>query len=69
MGGTPITAMNVVAFPLEQLGGDVLRRDPARRPGRRDARAGASVVGGHSIKDDEPKYGLAVTGTVHPTGS
>ncbi|HWH92801.1 MAG TPA: selenide, water dikinase SelD [Baekduia sp.] len=65
MGGTPITAMNVVAFPLEQLGGDVLA---AILRGGLDvvAAAGASVVGGHSIKDDEPKYGLAVTGTVHP---
>jgi selenide,water dikinase len=65
MGGVPITAMNVVAFPLEQLGGDVLA---AILRGGLDvvAAAGASVVGGHSIKDDEPKYGLAVTGTVHP---
>jgi selenide,water dikinase len=65
MGGTPVTAMNVVAFPLEQLGGDTLA---AILRGGLDvvAAAGASVVGGHSIKDDEPKYGLAVTGTVHP---
>jgi selenide,water dikinase len=65
MGGVPITAMNVVAFPLEQLGGDVLG---AILRGGLDVvtAAGASVVGGHSIKDDEPKYGLAVTGTVHP---
>jgi selenide,water dikinase len=65
MGGTPLTAMNVVAFPLERLGGDVLA---AILRGGLDVvtAAGASVVGGHSIKDDEPKYGLAVTGTVHP---
>jgi selenide,water dikinase len=65
MGGRPITAMNVVAFPLEQLGGDVLG---AILRGGLDVvtAAGASVVGGHSIKDDEPKYGLAVTGTIHP---
>ncbi len=65
MGGVPITAMNVVAFPLEQLGGEVLG---AILRGGQDVvtAAGASVVGGHSIKDDEPKYGLAVTGTVHP---
>jgi selenide,water dikinase len=65
MGGVPVTAMNVVAFPLEQLGGDVLG---AILRGGLDVvtEAGASVVGGHSIKDDEPKYGLAVTGTVHP---
>ena len=65
MGGRPITAMNVVAFPLEQLGGDVLA---AILRGGLDVvtEAGASVVGGHSIKDDEPKYGMAVTGTVDP---
>jgi selenide,water dikinase len=65
MGGVPVTAMNVVAFPLERLGGDVLA---AILRGGLDVvtAAGASVVGGHSIKDDEPKYGLAVTGTVHP---
>src|ERR1700742_1846523 len=65
MGGTPLTAMNVVAFPLEALGGDVLG---AILRGGLDVvtAAGASVVGGHSIKDDEPKYGLAVTGVVHP---
>jgi selenide,water dikinase len=65
MGGTPLIALNVVAFPLEQLGvevlGEILR-------GGMDtvASAGASVVGGHSIDDPEPKYGLAVTGLVHP---
>jgi selenide, water dikinase len=65
MGGRPITAMNVVAFPLEQLGGDVLA---AILRGGLDVvtEAGASVVGGHSIADDEPKYGMAVTGTVDP---
>ncbi|HWI74982.1 MAG TPA: selenide, water dikinase SelD [Baekduia sp.] len=65
MGGRPLTAMNVVAFPLERLGGEVLG---AILRGGLDvvAAAGASVVGGHSIKDDEPKYGLAVTGVVHP---
>ena len=65
MGGRPITAMNVVAFPLELLGGDVLA---AILRGGLDVvtEAGASVVGGHSIKDDEPKYGMAVTGLVDP---
>jgi selenide,water dikinase len=65
MGGRPLTALNLVAWPLEQLGeaalGDVLR-------GGIDVvhAAGAEVVGGHSIDDPEPKYGLAVTGAVHP---
>jgi selenide,water dikinase len=65
MGGTPLTALNVVAFPLEALGGEVLA---AILRGGLDVvtAAGASIVGGHSIKDDEPKYGLAVTGTVDP---
>jgi selenide,water dikinase len=65
MGGRPVAAMNVVAFPLERLGGDVLR---AIMRGGADvaAAAGISVVGGHSIDDPEPKYGMAVTGVVHP---
>jgi selenide,water dikinase len=65
MGGTPLAAMNVVAFPLEQLGGDVLR-EIMRGGAEVAAAAGISIVGGHSIDDAEPKYGLAVTGTVHP---
>jgi selenide,water dikinase len=65
MGGRPITALNVVAFPLEQLGGDVLA-EILRGGLDVVTAAGASIVGGHSIKDDEPKYGLAVTGTVDP---
>ena len=65
MGGTPLAAMNVVAFPLERLGGDVLRE--ILRGGAEVAlAAGAPIVGGHSIDDPEPKYGLSVTGTVHP---
>ncbi|MBA2347961.1 MAG: selenide, water dikinase SelD [Solirubrobacterales bacterium] len=65
MGGVPVAAMNIVAFPLERLGGDVLRE--ILRGGADTVRAaGASVVGGHSIDDPEPKYGLAVNGLVHP---
>ncbi|MHB1539237.1 MAG: selenide, water dikinase SelD [Solirubrobacteraceae bacterium] len=65
MGATPITALNIVAFPLARLGGDTLT---AILRGGLDvvAQAGASLVGGHSIQDAEPKYGLAVTGTVDP---
>ncbi|MEA2380604.1 MAG: selenide, water dikinase [Solirubrobacteraceae bacterium] len=66
MGGRPLTAMNVVAFPLERLGGDVLRE--ILRGGLEVVEAaGAALVGGHSIDDAEPKYGLAVTGVVHPS--
>jgi selenide, water dikinase len=65
MGGQPLTALNLVAWPLEQLGADALAE--VLRGGLDVVRAaGAEVVGGHSIDDPEPKYGLAVTGTVHP---
>jgi selenide,water dikinase len=65
MGGRPLTAMNVVAFPLERLGGDVLR-EVLRGGLEVVTQAGAVLVGGHSIDDAEPKYGLAVTGIVDP---
>ncbi len=65
MGGTPLSAMNIVAFPLELLGPEVLAE--ILRGGLDVVQeAGAMLVGGHSIKDDEPKYGLAVTGLVDP---
>ncbi|WP_210491793.1 selenide, water dikinase SelD [Patulibacter sp. SYSU D01012] len=65
MGGTPVSALNLVAFPLERLGPEVLGRI---LQGGLDVvtAAGAALVGGHSIDDAEPKYGMAVTGTVHP---
>jgi selenide,water dikinase len=65
MGGVPVAAMNVVAFPLEQLGADILR-EILRGGADVAAAAGIAVVGGHSIDDPEPKYGMSVTGTVHP---
>jgi selenide,water dikinase len=65
MGGRPLTALNLVAWPLERLGPDALGE--VLRGGMDVVRAaGAEVVGGHSIDDPEPKYGLAVTGAVHP---
>jgi selenide, water dikinase len=65
MGGTPVTALNLVAFPLETLGPNVLRE--ILRGGQDVVQsAGALVVGGHSIADEEPKYGMAVTGLVDP---
>jgi selenide,water dikinase len=65
MGGTPVTALNLVAYSVESLGPEPLRQ--ILRGGADAARAaGVSIVGGHSIDDAEPKYGLAVTGTVHP---
>ena len=66
MGGEPLSALNLVAFPLERLGVDVLRE--ILRGGQDVVTAaGAVVLGGHSIDDPEPKYGLAVTGTVDPS--
>src|SRR4051795_4105110 len=65
MGGEPLSALSLVAWPLEQLGTELLE-DVLR--GGHDAvtAAGAAIVGGHSIDDPEPKYGLAVTGLVLP---
>jgi selenide,water dikinase len=65
MGGEPLSALSLVAWPLETLGVETLE---AVLHGGHDAveAAGAAIVGGHSIDDPEPKYGLAVTGTVHP---
>jgi selenide,water dikinase len=65
MGGTPISCLNLVAYPIEQLGADVLG-EILRGGADAAAAAGASIIGGHSIDDPEPKYGMAVTGTVHP---
>lgn len=66
MGGTPRLALNVVAWPpADVLAPEVLQR--VLRAGAATVReAGAMVVGGHSVRDAEPKYGLAVVGTVHP---
>jgi selenide,water dikinase len=64
MGGAPLLALSVAAFPeelpVEVLGGVLEGADERVRA------AGAILAGGHTIRDDEPKYGLAVVGTVHP---
>src|SRR5689334_19603188 len=65
MGGAPITALNLVAYSLEQLGDGPLR-EILRGGADVAAEAGVAIVGGHSIDDAEPKYGLAVTGAVDP---
>jgi selenide,water dikinase len=65
MGARPILALNVLAYPLEQLGEQVLERILAGGLAVAGA-AGVVVAGGHSIDDAEPKYGMAVTGVVHP---
>ena len=65
MGGTPKTAMNLVGFPLKQMDISILRQilegglDKLKE-------AGVMLVGGHSVEDSELKYGLSVTGFVHP---
>ena len=65
MGATPVSALNLVAFPLETLGAEVLA-EILRGGADAAAAAGCAIVGGHSIDDPEPKYGMAVTGVVHP---
>lgn len=65
MGGQPLTCLNLVAFPSKKLGPGVLQRI-VMGAFQKIEEAGALLVGGHSIDDDEPKFGLAVTGTVHP---
>lgn len=65
MGGIPKTAMNLVCFPVQQMDISILRRiiqgglDKMRE-------AGVVLVGGHSVEDSELKYGLSVTGFIHP---
>jgi selenide,water dikinase len=65
MGGRPVSALNLVGFPDDTLEasvlGDILRGGAAVAK-----QAGIDIVGGHTIKTDEPIYGLAVTGVVHP---
>lgn len=65
MGGDPLLAMNIVCFPRKSLSLDVLR-DVLLGGLEIVDEAGALVVGGHSVEDQELKYGLSVTGTVHP---
>ena len=63
MGGKPIVALNVVGFPTKALSLDVLKRI-LEGGFERTRAAGAFLVGGHSVQDDEPKYGLVVYGEV-----
>lgn len=65
MGGKPLTAVNLLAYPTAKLSASVVERillggaDKLRE-------AGAALLGGHTVEDTEPKYGMCVTGTVHP---
>jgi len=65
MGAKPVTALAIAAFPESGVSIEVLAA--ILRGGAEKAHeAGIHVIGGHTVKDDEPKYGLAVTGVVHP---
>ena len=68
MGGDPMTALNIVGFPRGRMESGYPGRDAERRRERVKA-AGAVVIGGHSIIDEELKYGMAVTGVIHPRRS
>jgi selenium donor protein len=65
MGGRPVFALNIVGFPSNRLPMEILReilkgaQDKAKE-------AGVSIIGGHTVDDNEPKFGLAVTGLIHP---
>jgi selenide, water dikinase len=65
MGARPIFALNVVNFPREKLPLDVLG-EIVRGGADKAAEAGIAILGGHSVDDPEPKYGLVVLGLVHP---
>ena len=65
MGGKPITVMNILCFPIRDRGteelGEILRGGADKV-----AESGAALVGGHSVEDPEPKFGLSVTGLIEP---
>ncbi len=65
MGGTPLTGMNLVAFPIKTLSPSILKEILLGGLSKMKE-AGVALVGGHSIEDPEIKYGLAVTGLIHP---
>lgn len=65
MGGDPVTALNIVGFPDDQLELEILG-EILRGGAERVIQAGAVIVGGHTVRDTEIKYGLSVTGVVKP---
>jgi selenide,water dikinase len=65
MGGRPVTAMNIVSFPSETMDISVLTQVLSGALAKLNE-AGVTLVGGHSVKNSELKYGLCVTGIVHP---
>jgi selenide,water dikinase len=65
MGARPVTAMNIVCFPGDTMDVEILRQILAGAVAKLDE-AGVAMVGGHSVKDEEIKFGLSVSGIVHP---
>ena len=65
MGGTPLFALNIVCFPTARLPISVLE-EILRGANDKAREAGVSIIGGHSVDDVEPKFGMTVTGMVHP---
>ncbi len=65
MGGSPLLAMNIVCFPINSMDKSILK-EILQGGLSKIQEAGALLVGGHSVEDEETKYGLSITGTVHP---
>ena len=65
MGGRPISALSILAYPQKGDCSTICSRSSKAAP-RRCTKAACSILGGHSVADDEIKFGYAVTGTVHP---
>ena len=65
MGGKPLTAMNILCYPLKSLDRDILV-EILRGGADKVNEAGAVIIGGHTLQDSEIKYGLSVTGIIHP---
>jgi len=66
MGGKPLTAMNIVCFPIKTMDISILR-EILKGGLDKMKEAGVTLVGGHSVEDPELKYGLSITGTIHPS--
>ena len=64
MGGRPVTALNIAAVP-EDLPSEIFAQI-LKGGAEKAAEAGIAIIGGHTVTDDEPKYGMAVTGYIHP---
>jgi len=65
MGGRPLFALNIVAFPVKRLPTTILA-EIVRGGAEKAAEGGVTIIGGHSIEDPEPKFGMAVTGVIDP---